>query len=296
MKDFITSLEAIDKFKSHIKPESKKRIALRFNEIGDESEILFGRRSAKWVIERTKEGAGLHEPGLVCALLALRDYLAKQERSVLFDVGLLHGYVSLVAAKLCGFTEVIGFEMNPRSAEFARRNFALNPSIKSDFRVENVGVSSRTEKSVPCMYRGFALRVNPSIHEQESLKVMKFKSAEIDIITLDDYCETNNIIPTVIKVDVEGSQSSILKGAERIMGIHAPVLLIETDLKSAVNYEGVDTRSICTNLCERYGYEIYVLRHRKWRFKPIKLPSELDLWPEVDLEKSKLLVCIKPNS
>lgn len=49
-------------------------------------------------------------------------------------------------------------------------------------------------------------------------------SEKCKIITLDEFCESNNIIPTFIKADIEGAEVEMLKGAKNVLTKHKPTM------------------------------------------------------------------------
>jgi FkbM family methyltransferase len=51
---------------------------------------------------------------------------------------------------------------------------------------------------------------------------------QVPMVSLDDFCKTNNIVPDIIKIDVEGSEYSVLCGAENIIKNNHPMFIIET--------------------------------------------------------------------
>jgi hypothetical protein len=50
---------------------------------------------------------------------------------------------------------------------------------------------------------------------------------DVEETTLDDFVRQGGRPPTFIKVDVEGSEGSVLRGARAVLSEHRPVLLIE---------------------------------------------------------------------
>lgn len=80
---------------------------------------------------------------------------------------------------------------------------------------------------------------------------------EIDMTTIDNYCETNSI-PCVdlIKVDVEGAEQLVFRGASRLLAsAEAPVIMFETDEKLTGRF-GSSSSSIKAALAA-HGYSFY---------------------------------------
>lgn len=50
---------------------------------------------------------------------------------------------------------------------------------------------------------------------------------QVETITLDNFCINNNIYPDLIKIDTEGHELSVLKGAKRTLQKKKPIVLFE---------------------------------------------------------------------
>ena len=57
----------------------------------------------------------------------------------------------------------------------------------------------------------------------------------IELISLDEYVLENGIVPSLIKVDVEGAENLVIKGARNLIQKHRPVLIIECDNKNILS-------------------------------------------------------------
>jgi FkbM family methyltransferase len=66
-----------------------------------------------------------------------------------------------------------------------------------------------------------------SLH-QAGLTTQDFETLSVPLVTLDDYFEESAHI-TLLKIDVEGAELGVLKGAERILRQHAPLLVFECE-------------------------------------------------------------------
>ena len=252
--------------------------------------IIFHNESRNWVQSRTEKGKGVHEPGLIKTMFALKELYGDKNVDAFFDVGALFGYVSLFASAVLGCKFIYGFEMNPESAALARKNFQLNRAAQSHLHVVEAGAGSHTNLQVPCLYKGFALKVGVTPEEEKQYIPEGFKKADISILSIDDFCKISGVSPNIIKIDTEGTQQSILSGAHQTLTECSPVLLIETDSPSSVNYEDVSMREIATILMEKYKYRIAVFNHRAWN-KPITVLSHDKLDQGINLESNQLMVC-----
>lgn len=137
-----------------------------------------------------------------------------------YDVGCGPGFFSLLAARRgC---HVFAFEADERILEKARRHAAWNqlePRIR--FVHSAVYSYSGTICIRPATHdRGHGnAQVQPGDTEGDTTQV-------IPCTTLDDFA-AGHPAPDVVKVDVEGAESEVLKGAERIFRSCCPVLLCE---------------------------------------------------------------------
>jgi len=66
-----------------------------------------------------------------------------------------------------------------------------------------------------------------SLH-QTALGAERFTTLSVPLVSLDDYFGENANI-TLLKIDVEGAELGVLKGAERILRQHAPLLVFECE-------------------------------------------------------------------
>lgn len=116
-----------------------------------------------------------------------------------FDIGAASGVQTLALARLTG-TTVVAFERDQQALEALRRNAAANPHYGFLLEVEERFVGDTT---VPGQ-----------------------------TTTLDDYLAGHEP-PTMLKIDVEGAEVDVLRGARRLLAEHRPHLLIETHSASA---------------------------------------------------------------
>jgi len=51
--------------------------------------------------------------------------------------------------------------------------------------------------------------------------------AFVEVTTIDRYCEENNLVPTGIKIDVEGAEGLVIEGASKVLQKYHPWVLLE---------------------------------------------------------------------
>lgn len=89
------------------------------------------------------------------------------------------------------------------------------------------------------------------------------EDSEIEMITIDTFCERYDIAPTFLKIDVEGNEKAVLRGAKRTIEKHKPFIICEYSSENADQFEGNVSEIVV--MLENWGYI--------WRN-----PESTDLW------------------
>jgi len=184
---------------------------------------------------------------------ALQKFIIKyyDTQGVFLDVGAHHGFYTLLAHKLImsegGKGEIHAFEPTDIHYGILEKNvdglsqITLNKkavcgtSGKRTF-YENIKGKSTIEKAL--------FRDVPS--SQDDI----FTSIEVDCTTLDEYCTEHHINPTFIKIDVEGSEYEVLRGATHILTHGAPIISLEAWSRPYDNHNHIKAIA----LLKEYGY------------------------------------------
>lgn len=153
-----------------------------------------------------------------------------------FDVGAHVGLYSLIASRVVGADGcVVAFEPDPRNVELLRehvvRNGLSNVSIaqaavwRSDGEVLFLrGGSSPMGKS---SRRGAVIESGAAPASGETISI---QAVSLDRYVVDGYS------PSLIKVDVEGAECDVLKGAERLLAQVKPALICEVHYAEAATF------------------------------------------------------------
>lgn len=162
---------------------------------------------------------GAYEPE-VQKLLA--DYLHPGD--VFYDIGAHIGFFSLIAARLVGKEgAVFAFEPDPENV--ARIEEHIQRNELNQVQVVPLAVWSASEQ------RLYFQRASEFSSRNTGAIVQTPTSTGIDVIevqtiTLDEFVQ-NHRPPTLVKVDVEGGESEVLKGAIWTFEIVRPLLICE---------------------------------------------------------------------
>jgi FkbM family methyltransferase len=167
------------------------------------------------------------------------------------DVGANHGSFSLLAASLIGDSgQVFAFEPQPRLATLTARSLAASGTTR--FKVFNVACGDHrgdVDLHVPWMlndgsgsasvYAGYA-------REHSSV-------ISVGVRPLDDVLDHRAISGrVVVKIDVEGSELAVLRGAQSLIADRRPAILFEVNPRAA-REAGYEPRDIITFLAQS-GY------------------------------------------
>ncbi len=132
---------------------------------------------------------------------------------VVVDAGAHFGYFTMVmAACVSGEGTVMAFEPSIKAGEYLRKNALHKVQIRTEQMMLSASKGESTFHEFPLRYSEF----NTSI-QRVSEKTMPSKSRVVQMTSLDEYCKENEMVPTFIKIDVEGGEYNILKGAVHIL-------------------------------------------------------------------------------
>ena len=79
-------------------------------------------------------------------------------------------------------------------------------------------------------------------------------AVKIETDTVDHFCAMRSIAPAFMKIDVEGAEDRVLKGAEKVLSTHHPPLVFEF----GYGFDGGSVPAHFTAL-ERLGYRLFVV-------------------------------------
>jgi FkbM family methyltransferase len=140
--------------------------------------------------------------------------------SVFYDVGANIGFYSLLAARQSA--QVFAFEPDVQNAESLEHHVRLN-SLGAKIEVIRAAVFSTSgyvalEPADFTMGHGNA-HVGPTTEDSHS-------TVKVPCTTLDDFAQ-EHVAPDTIKIDVEGAESNVLRGADRLFTHSRPHLICE---------------------------------------------------------------------
>ena len=160
------------------------------------------------------------------------------QAAVVFDIGAQAGYYSLVAARKVGpMGKVVAFEPLPLNLSYLRRNVEIN-------RLTNVAVIEGAVADTDG--NAFFESGDPSTGH------LSDHGLSVRTVSLDAAIARRELpVPSIIKIDVEGGELSVLRGAKRLLQESHPALFLAT--------HGDDVHRACLAVLRNHGYRIHLL-------------------------------------
>ena len=147
----------------------------------------------------------------------------------IYDVGSYEGIFSLFAARAIGHTgALVVFEPHPESYGRTKRNLELN-NFGCNIIMRNVALGAGPGVvTMSCPGREPArATLNTDIADKLSRDGEVIESCQARVESLDDAVATGLPIAQFLKIDTEGYEYEVIRGAERTLRQHGPDLFIE---------------------------------------------------------------------
>jgi len=146
---------------------------------------------------------------------------------VVLDVGAHNGFYTLLASRRVGsMGAVVAFEPSPRERKRLLTHLKLNRC--KNVRVENFALADVKCEAKLFVVQGRGTGLNslrrPPVEES-------IERVDVRVTTLDDYLQSSDLAAVdLIKMDVEGGELAVLKGATALLGRYPrPVFLCEVE-------------------------------------------------------------------
>lgn len=196
--------------------------------------ILRGPLRGSWWIVGAAAGAGKGISTIVSpvesAELGFAEELAPRG-GVAFDIGANVGLYSILLARLC--RKVFAFEPVPRNLRYLKRTLEAN-------RARNVTV-------IPwAVAESFELM---AMTKGENCAVGSLDGAgaqPVVTISCDEFVRHYRVVPGLVKIDVEGAELQVLRGARYLLREHRPHVLLST--------HGAELERDCVEYMREVGY------------------------------------------
>ncbi len=203
---------------------------------------------------------------------SLRSVLDITKEPVFMDIGAFMGYYAcFVSSYLKDKYPVYALESNPDYSKVIRKTVKENGF--SNMHVFDAVLSDKEE--ILSVYKESVTKNNPL-------------GKKLHSITLDGICRQNAIKPNILKVDVDGSEGKVFKGASKILQESVNFILLEFHPDDYLKRcsDGI-TRYEILSLLEGYGFKNYLIGGFRFKrspemekFKKTGIMSYVEITPE----------------
>ena len=160
-------------------------------------------------------------------------YISKED--TFFDIGANVGVYTVLAKEA---KKIVSFEPSDDTFEILSKNVKINEM--DNVLLEKKGCSDSTGKVF------FTTSLDSTNHIVESNDT-KEDITSIDVVSLDEYVSVNGCIPTIVKIDTEGTEEKIISGAVELL----------KDTRLNVVIMEIFGNKIYTDLLKKHGFELY---------------------------------------
>lgn len=194
------------------------------------------------------------------------------------EVGANVGFFTLVLAQCVGERgRVLAFEADAALASIARDNVEINGFER---RCEVVHAAAGERTGTATFYAAARQRGNGTLladfeqleHNPEAQRTR----VEVAMTTLDDICAARALAPNIVKIDAEGAETMVLRGAEQLLAGNGALTVVLEFVPRFVRAAGDDPASFLQRFVDR-GFRLHRIDERKRAIAPAGFDALLAL-------------------
>jgi len=163
--------------------------------------------------------------------IRLAKYLIKNlhSDSTFIDVGAHYGYFSLIASDIVKDGKVYSFEPSSKSFNILKRNVSSITNVTIFNKAVSQGNTPIAFYEFDNLHSEYNSTQISQFENEDWFKAIKPNMQKIDSISLSTFCADNSIYPDIIKIDVEGFENEVIKGAENLLtsSKKKPIVILE---------------------------------------------------------------------
>lgn len=203
---------------------------------------------------------GVYEPDVI---RTLRQHL--RTGATCIDVGGHVGYLTVIMSRLVGpGGRVVSFEPVPETFEALKENVRLNALGNVLLEQAALGEGEGTLKLLCLTGQNLSWTSSATAYSAPGL----VSEVSVPGCSLDSYVQRAALRPNLIKIDVEGAELKVLRGARQTLRTHRPVVLVE------IHDLGTKHREWVLGLLEDCGYAFKNLASRDRELFYVATPSD----------------------
>lgn len=188
----------------------------------------------------------------------LAKYLIKHlsEGDACLDIGAHFGYFTLLVSEIVGKTgKVMAFEASTNTFQILKSNVAHRANVSAFNNALSDKLEVVTFYEFPTLYSEYN---SMEIGQFEDKKwFSRFPPTKIDIqtTTINDIIDVQGFVPKIIKIDVEGAEYTVVKGASILANMTNVSIVLEYLTNDANNSEYIAASQQLTD----YGYQTHII-------------------------------------
>lgn len=151
-----------------------------------------------------------------------------KEKDIALNIGGNTGLTGSILASFCKHVHI----------------FEANPEMEKGILATNVG-HQNISVHMKAIYRntGMATIYPVALYNTSMVAKDKSEPLEVPCLSVDDFCREMSVVPSVIKIDVEGVDGEVIMGSAETIRAHRPLIYLEHPLAYPDLYE-VDLKCV----------------------------------------------------
>ena len=218
-----------------------------------------------FLFSNLEEWGGGHNNGFIKYVEESKD------KKCILDIGAHAGFTVLpVSINISVDAKLYAFEPSTENIKALRKNISMNGC--DNVIVENYLVGAEENDNVS-FYERDDICATSSIVNNINRKFNKISKKQISI---DSYCKDHNIKPDLIKIDVEGAEIDVLRGARETISTFKPTIFLsvhpreiidlgynEQDLLNEIHMNNYKLSNIDGSEVGEFAYIEYILKYQQ---------------------------------
>lgn len=170
-----------------------------------------------------------------------------------FDVGANRGYMSLAIAACHPGIQIVAFEPNSLVYNKLQANIKLNKNINKNIQTSPLALGEHSEEKMLYIAKSDSASSFIKNHAESSGNGLS-QEHQVKIISLDNLIFNQNFsIPNHIKIDTEGYEAPVLRGAYQTINEYKPFIYVEIHFTDDLN----DNEGEITSILRSCKYDIF---------------------------------------
>lgn len=150
---------------------------------------------------------------------------------IVFDIGAHKaGYLYFFLEQLGETGKIVAFE--PQTILYKYLNRIKKILNWENVVIESAAVSEKSGTAMLCIPHNSGRPSSPCATIIDSQMSFRFQlKEEVKTVSIDDYCRRYSMFPDFLKIDVEGNELSVLMGAQQVLRVSKPKILLECEAR-----------------------------------------------------------------